>query len=216
MALRDRQQTELVHMNEMTLLEEIKQSTNLHRIPNKIHVSKDILLDYRLLQALDNPEPGKDLVYDFDIYMPTYGINLQRPYVWEAFQQREFIMSVLLEKPLENVVIVKKLANYMNRGDEVNLVIDGKQRLLSIQKFAHDEFPIIINGREVYWRDFDDESRMYFRNRVNYMTATVYYSYPDCEVTDEMLVILFNYYNFSGTPQTEAHKRMLQSLVNNT
>lgn len=43
--------------------------------------------------------------------------------------------------------------------------------------------------------------------------ANVYYSYPDCKVTDEMLVILFNFYNFAGTPQAENHKEKLQSLL---
>ena len=45
------------------------------------------------------------------------------------------------------------------------------------------------------------------------MTATVYYSYWDCEVNDDMKIILFNYYNFAGTPQTEEHKNKLQSLI---
>lgn len=30
-----------------------------------------------------------------------------------------------------------------------------------------------------------------------------------------MKIILFNYYNFAGTPQTEEHKNKLQSLLNN-
>lgn len=197
----------------MSLLDEIKQCNNLHKIPKEIHVNKGVLLDFRLVEALENPDPERDMVYDFDIYMPTYGINLQRPYVWELVQQREFIMSILLEKPIDSLVIVRDLKDYNNRGNEINLVIDGKQRLMTIQKFVHNEFSIIINGRELYWKDFDNESRMYFKSRANYLTANVYYSYPDCKVTDEMLVILFNYYNFAGTPQTEKHKERLQSLL---
>lgn len=170
-------------------------------------------MDFRLVDALENPNPDIDKVYDFDVYMPTYGIYLQRPYVWELVQQREFIMSILLEKPIDPLVIVQYLKDYKNRGDEVNLVIDGKQRLMTIQKFVHNEFSIIINGRELYWKDFDKESRMYFKSRANILSANVYYSYPDCKVTDEMLIILFNYYNFAGTPQTENHKEKLQSLL---
>lgn len=176
-------------------------------------MNNGVVLDFRLVNSLENPEIGRDKVYDFDVYLPTYGINLQRPYVWELFQQREFIMSILLEKPIDSLVIVQVLKDYSNRDDQVNLVIDGKQRLMTIQKFVHNEFSIIINGREVYWKDFDNESRMYFKTRANYLTANVYYSYPDCKVTDEMLVILFNYYNFAGTPQTEKYKEKLQSLL---
>ena len=171
------------------------------------------MLDFRLVEALENPDHDRDKVYDFDVYMPTYGINLQRPYVWELVQQREFIMSILLEKPIDSLVIVQDLKDYKNRGHVVNLVIDGKQRLMTIQKFVHNEFSIIVNGRELYWKDFDKESRMYFKSRANTLSANVYYSYPDCKVTDEMLVILFNYYNFAGTQQTEEHKEKLQSLL---
>lgn len=197
----------------MSLLDEIKQCNNLHKIPKEIHVNKGVLLDFRLVDALENPDPEIDKVYDFDVYMPTYGIYLQRPYVWELVQQREFIMSILLEKPIDSLVIVQDLKDYKNRGNEVNLVIDGKQRLMTIQKFVHNEFSIIINGRELYWKDFDKESRMYFKSRANVLNANIYYSYPDCKVTDEMLVILFNYYNFAGTPQAESHKEKLQSLL---
>jgi uncharacterized protein with ParB-like and HNH nuclease domain len=197
----------------MSLLDEIRQCNNLHKIPKEIHLNKGVLLDFRLVDALENPDPEIDKVYDFDVYMPTYGINLQRPYVWELVQQREFIMSILLEKPIDPLIIVQDLKDYKNRGSEVNLVIDGKQRLMTIQKFVHNEFSIIINGREVYWKDFDKESRMFFKSRANSLSANVYYSYPDCKVTDEMLIILFNYYNFAGTPQTESHKEKLQSLL---
>jgi hypothetical protein len=196
----------------MSLLDEIKQCNNLHKIPKEIHLNKGVILDIRLVDALENPT-DMDKIYDFDVYMPTYGINLQRPYVWELVQQREFIMSILLEKPIDSLVIVQDLKDYKNGGNEVNLVIDGKQRLMTIQKFVHNEFSIIINGREVYWKDFDDKSRNFFKSRANYLPANIYYSYPDCKVTDEMLIILFNYYNFAGTPQTESHKEKLQSLL---
>lgn len=197
----------------MKLLDEIRSSVNLHRIPSSIHINRGVLLDFRLVEALEKPDPERDLTYDFDVYLPTYGINLQRPYVWELFQQREFIMSILLEKPIDSLVIVQDLKDYTNRNGQVNLVIDGKQRLITIQKFVHNEFPIVVNGRDVYYKDFDNESKMFFKSRANSLTATVYYSYPDCKITDEMLIILFNYYNFAGTPQTESHKQKLQSLI---
>ena len=50
---------------------------------------------------------------------------------------------------------------------------------------------------------------------VNGFVATVYYSYDDNPITDDMKIILFNYYNFSGTPQTEEHKNMLKNLIKN-
>ena len=85
---------------------------------------------------------------------------------------------------------------------------------MTIQKFIRNEFPIIVDGKEVYFEDFDPDLKHFFEMRVNYMTAVVYYSYPDIPVTDDMKIWLFNFYNFSGTPQTEEHKNKLQSLLN--
>lgn len=197
----------------MTQLEEIRQCTNIHMIPKSIHVLKCTLLDFRLFDALVNYDYTKDRKYDFDVYLPKYGINLQRPYVWEPFQQREFILSLMLEKPIGVFVVIQYSNDYKNRNDVTVHIIDGKQRLMTIQKFGNNEFPIQINGRDIYYKDFDKDTKMFFRSRVNYLTATVYYSYPDCLLDDDMKIILFNFYNFSGTPQTEEHKQRLQKLI---
>ena len=197
----------------MTQLEEIRQCTNIHRIPKSIHVNKGTLLDWRLFDALVNHDDTKDRKYDFDVYLPKYGINLQRPYVWEIFQQIEFTMSLLLEKPIDDLVVIQYINDYKDRDDVTVHIIDGKQRLMTIQKFGNNEFPIQINGRDIYYKDFDKDTKMFFQSRVNYLTATVYYSYPDCLVDDDMKIILFNYYNFAGTPQTEEHKEKLQNLL---
>ena len=184
-------------------------------MPKNIHVNQNILLDYRLFDALKATEKDpRNRIYDFDVYLEKYRINLQRDYVWEHFQQNEYIFSILFEKPLEPVIVVQHSFDYANREDTINYVIDGKQRLMTIQKFIRNEFPIIVDGKEVYFEDFDPDLKHFFEMRVNYMTAVVYYSYPDIPVTDDMKIWLFNFYNFSGTPQTEEHKNKLQSLLN--
>lgn len=198
----------------MVTLENIRELNDLHNLPKDIHVNKNVLLDYRLTDALK--ETGKNprnREYDFDVFLPKYGINLQRPYVWEHYQQSEFIFSILFEKPLEPVVIVQHTFNYDVRSNSINYVIDGKQRLMTIQKFLRNEFSININGQDCYFKDFDDKLQWFFESRANSMTALVYYSYPDVPVTDDMKIYLFNFYNFSGTPQTEEHKNKLQSLI---
>ena len=200
----------------MITVSDIKKCSSIYEIPKSIHCNKDVLLDFRLAQTLGeiNSDPERDIKYDFDVYLPKYGINLQRPYVWEHCQQQEFIMSILLDKPLEHIIIVSHNDDVKNRGDRTYFVIDGKQRLMTIQKFMHNEFSVKINGVDAYWRDMDDESQWYFISRVNYMVATVYYSYDNNPVTDDMKIILFNFYNFSGTQQTEEHKNTLQKLLN--
>lgn len=199
----------------MTLLEEIKQCNNMHRLPKNVHLNRDCLLDFRLFQTLENPGNENNYTYDFDVYLPDYKINLQRPYVWEHHQQNEFILSLLLEKPIESFVVIQHVKDKDRSAENIiMLVIDGKQRMMTIQKFIHNEFPVVINGRDVYYKDFDDETRLFFRSRVNSLCADIYYSYWNEPITDEQKVILFNYYNFAGTPQTEEHKNKLQALIN--
>ena len=200
----------------MLTVDKIKEISGMYNIPKSIHVNKHLTFDYRLFRALTNPdyEDNKDYRYDFDVYLPTYGVNLQRPYVWELCQQREFILSILQEKPIDEMVIISHNSDHKRR-DTINYVIDGKQRLLTVKKFANNEFSIIVGEKEYYFKDFDDELKLYFSSRVDGFVATVYYSYDDNPITDDMKIILFNYYNFSGTPQTEEHKNMLKNLIKN-
>lgn len=125
-------------------------------------------------------------------------------------------MSILLEKPIDPIIIVEHIDDTDLKREYVTMyVIDGKQRLMTIKKFANNEFPIEINGKDVYFKDFDDETKIFFKSRVNYLTGTIYYSYYNNEVTDDMKIALFNFYNFAGTPQAEEHKNKLQKILNN-
>lgn len=194
----------------MLTLSEIQQVTNIHRIPKSVHCNRGVLFDYRLVRALTAPTE-KDIKYDFDVFLPKYGINLQRPYVWNSTQQREFILSILLEKPIDDIVAVQHIQDWQ-RDVITSYIIDGKQRLLTIKKFVEGEFPIIVKGKEYYYKDFNEELQRFFTSRANSLTATVYYSYDDVPVDDDMKIILFNYYNFAGTPQTQEHKDRLQQI----
>lgn len=200
----------------MVTIDDVRKSTNMHNIPKSIIVNKHIVLDSKLADALENP-CNKYWKYDFDVFLHKYGINLQRPYVWEHYQQNEFILSLLLEKPIDSIVIVEHdfggWKGVLDKSNCVRYVIDGKQRLLTIQKFLHNEFSVNINGKESFYNDFDAKLKIYFKSVVRSMTAIVYYSYWDEEVTDDMKIILFNYYNFAGTQQTDEHKNRLQSLL---
>ena len=86
---------------------------------------------------------------------------------------------------------------------------------MTIQRFAAGLFPVIVEGKQYYYDDFDEDLKMCFQSRVNYISANVYYSYDDSPVTDDMKIVLFNFYNFSGTPQTEEHKNKLLNLMKN-
>lgn len=196
----------------MITVNDIKTCSNMHRIPKSVHINKNITFDWNLFQSLTNPDE-RCYKYDFDVYLPTYGFNLQRDYVWEHYQQNDFIMSILLEKPIDPIIAILHNSDLEKRRDATMQIIDGKQRLLTIKKFANNEFPVYINGKEVYFNDFDNELKRFFESRVDYLIGTIYYSYDDCPLTDDMKIILFNFYNFAGTPQTEEHKNKLQTLI---
>lgn len=197
----------------MVTLNEIKGLSNIHSLPKAINVNENICLDPFLADNLsDKP---KTAVYDFDVFLEDYGVNLQRPYVWNMIQQQEFILSILLDKPIPNVVIVE-----IDRPDEKltkKLVIDGKQRLMTIQRFLNNDLPIPINGKMVCFESFDEDAQWFFIRQINFLEATTYYAtdepgYP-YTITDDMKIILFNFYNFAGTQQEETHKEMLQNFL---
>lgn len=93
-------------------------------------------------------------------------------------------------------------------------IVDGKQRLTTIQKFLLGEIPVTINNKKVWWYDFDEDAKLYFKSRLSCITAVVYYTYDDDNLTDDDKIRLFNFYNFAGTPQTEEHKNMLKGFLN--
>ena len=93
----------------MLTIEQIKKASGIFNVPKQIHVNKDVCFDWRLFSALVNPnyDGNRDYRYDFDVYLPKYGVNLQRPYVWEHYQQQEFILSLIQEKPIDSIIIVQ-------------------------------------------------------------------------------------------------------------
>ena len=203
----------------MIALNNIKGLSNIHNIPKQILINKDIRLDPYLAQNLtDTP---KTTIYDFDIFLKDYGVNLQRPYVWNLIQQQEFILSILLEKPIPPVVAVEIGNNdfALGNGLKTMLVIDGKQRLMTIKRFLNNEFAVIIDGHPVYLNDFDYDAHLFFIRRISCLTANVYYAGDNPEepwyISDDMKIILFNFYNFAGTQQEESHKEMLQNFLKN-
>ena len=203
----------------MITLDNIKGLSNIHNIPKQILINKDIRLDPYLAQNLtDTP---KTTIYDFDIFLKDYGVNLQRPYVWNLIQQQEFILSILLEKPIPPVVAVEIGNNDFALGNRLKtmLVIDGKQRLMTIKRFLNNEFAVIIDGHPAYLNDFDYDTHIFFIRQISCLTANVYYAGDNPEepwyISDDMKIILFNFYNFAGTQQEESHKEMLQNFLKN-
>lgn len=150
---------------------------------------------------------GYGITFDFDVYLPKYGFNLQRPYVWNEHQQEELIWSMIYERPIPNVVII---AHEWKRYE----VIDGKQRLMTIKWYINNEFPIHLNDEEIYFRDLDKNAQYNITSRMS-PDVMFYYSYDDDPITDDEKIIIFNFFNFGGTPQEDAHREKLQNALHN-
>ena len=150
---------------------------------------------------------------DTDVYLKKYGYNLQRPYVWTLLQQQELIWSIFMERPIPPFVFIQHSVDNVDMSNATMLVIDGKQRLITIFRYIDNEFPIIVDGEEIYFRDLDQRAQ----HKINFydIRVQIYYSYQDDPITDDEKIIIFNHYNFAGTPQEEEHKNKLQNLLKN-
>jgi hypothetical protein len=195
-------------------VDDVRENFGVKDLPSEMN--KGIMFFYHISGLLksDTLSYG-NTKFDFDVFLPDYGINLQRPYVWEECQQVSFIENIILEKPVgEFIAVVEEDDFAKSDGNRVYKIIDGKQRLLTIHKFLHNEFPIVVGGEKVYYDDFSDELKRFFEGRVDYLSGSVYYSDRKSDrLSDRTLIQMFNYYNFSGTPQTKQHKDMLMGLL---
>lgn len=144
--------------------------------------------------------------YDFDVYLPSLKMNLQRPLVWTDEQKQAFIIAVLQGKNFPPVSI-----NF-RRDIDVCEVIDGKQRLATLYSYFNNEFPIIINGESYYYRDLDKELSYKFRSTS--INTFVHYDRPgETHLTDEQKIAWFLYVNSTGTPQQDEYIASLKNLI---
>lgn len=148
---------------------------------------------------------GNQYQFDFDVFLDTKNINLQRPFVWELNQKQEFILSVLKEQTIPQFAIVVY-------GDDHRLykVIDGKQRLCTLISFYKGEFPIEVNNIQYYYEDLDSDLQL----RIKWFSGRcqMAYSYPDDKISDDDLIKWFYLLNFAGTPQEKQHLTTLLSI----
>ncbi len=144
--------------------------------------------------------------YDFDVYLPSMKMNLQRPLVWSDEQKQAFVIAVLQGKNFSPVSI-----NF-RRDIDVCEVIDGKQRLSTLHSYFKNEFPIVINDEEYYFRNLDDN--LSYKFRTTSVTAFVHYDRPGkTHLSDEQKIAWFLYVNATGTPQQDEYLASLKNLI---
>lgn len=148
-----------------------------------------------------------EIELDLDVYLPTYGKNLQRPLVWNLEQKQELILSILKWIRLPYISVVKIIKDVpeelrFTRKKYIYQVIDWKQRLTTIISFLKDEFPIVVNWEEYYHKDLwkftcyiDFEPLIW---NIAYHSEIENEEY---DITDDKKVKWFKMINFAGTPQ---------------
>lgn len=140
---------------------------------------------------------------DFEVFLPTLGVNLQREKVWTLQQKRELIMSVFIERPIPHVSLISAIGD----GDDLLLVIDGKQRLTTLLDFLAGGFDVEIEGQCLFFGDLPDDYRKAFE--YHEIFCQMAYEQHDKRITDADKVEWFKRINFFGTPQELEHLKKL-------
>lgn len=122
----------------------------------------------------------------------------QRAYVWKKKQQQEFLTTLVSGFPLGSIAIAKH-DDWARKDGPWLEVVDGKQRLMTIQKFIFGEIPLQLPAGDVYWHDLErGEKRSFGRAPLPLITLF--------EATDKMTIDYFIAVNFTGLPQSNNHK----------
>ena len=142
---------------------------------------------------------GEDLVsMDFDVFLPTIGMNLQRPLCWSLHQKQQLILSILKGNTIPKLSIIS-VKNH-NGGFASYQVIDGKQRLNAYMSFVKGEFALPTGH---YYNDLARSCRNEIWNFI--FVCDTAYTYVDKPISDANKIAWFTQINFTGTPQDEAH-----------
>jgi hypothetical protein len=146
---------------------------------------------------------------DFDMYLESYGVNLQRPLCWTELQKQELILSILKENPIPPVALVQ---NDVNEKKSVFKVIDGKQRFSSIIEFITNKFPIPCNNELFYFDELPKEIKFDIGD-FHFIANIAYDDDGDAKISDDTLIQWFKLINFAGTEQEKSHIDNLTNLL---
>jgi len=151
---------------------------------------------------------------DYDVRLSD-GTSLQRDFVWTLQQKQELIISIikgiLLPRFAAIVYEDDQKGKLKLEQDKIFKIIDGKQRLSTIQAFMNNEFPILFKGNEYFYNDFDSELKRSIWGCD--LRFNIVYEYFDQKVSDEDMIRWFELINWAGTPQDKKHFEKLKNLI---
>jgi uncharacterized protein with ParB-like and HNH nuclease domain len=145
---------------------------------------------------------------DMDVYLESYGKNLQRDYVWTLEQKQNLIISFIRRDEIQPLLAV---FNDLTNPNTFK-IIDGKQRLSTLISYVNNAFPIIVKGNEYYYSDLDNDMQLNITTSTSIKIRVVYEwdSNKSGKITDEQLIELFEYANFLSTPQDLDHIKKIK------
>ena len=143
---------------------------------------------------------------DWNVYLETRGMNLQRDYCWTLTQKRELINSVLIGRHIPHCAIINTISK-SNDKEDLFLIIDGKQRLSTLFDFVDDKFTLIIDEKEYLFSELPSD----YQSAINcyYFRYYVVNEEWDNRITDEQKITWFKFINYAGTPQDIEHLQRL-------
>ena len=142
----------------------------------------------RRLKSDDIHIPSFDPATDQDGHLSGF----QRRFVWKHSQMERFVESLLLGFPVPGIFLVQQ-------RDKSLLVLDGQQRLRTLQKFYDDEFAldgVVDDLQTLKYSTLDDEQRRSLDNV--FIHATVM-KYSDTSAGANAVYSIFERLNAGGT-----------------
>jgi uncharacterized protein with ParB-like and HNH nuclease domain len=139
---------------------------------------------------------------DFDVFLPTKNMNLQRDFVWTIDQKRELIWSILMKRNIPRMAIMNVVSD-ISDTDGTYQVIDGKQRLSSMIDFFNNKYTLLIDSKEYLFKELPKD----YQNVIQGYHFSYYIANEDYGdlFTDQDKINWFMYINFAGTPQDKLH-----------
>lgn len=183
-----------------------------------IMVSHEVAVSYFSSIFRKNPENMFGDVYVPELNFNPYVIDkegnrnyYQRDYVWDLEDEQMFIESIYNNLDCGTVVLkensVEEVERKVNENDLNNGffdVVDGKQRLHTLERFFNDEFPDMHGN---FYSDFSTIAQRMFRNRKSLKMVTLRSS-----ATDEDVINAFLKVNYAGKPMSKEHIEYVMNI----
>ena len=144
---------------------------------------------------------------DININLQSIG-NLQREYLWDQPRASKFLLYWLMQGStgIGTISICQKYKTH-----EKCYLLDGKQRLISIQKFFDGEIPILLHNQKYYISQIHPSI---IDNAMSGHLITDFYGYNmKTNYDDIQLIKLFAYLNYQHLPQEITKTENIKELI---